>query len=90
MLISSSKLFSVFFKAVHHANPGAERKWIGSDWFISRELIWMFTNISARNKVSLWTYKSWYSPRFFISDSFQRIFAYLVSVSVMSSMFSLM
>ena len=36
-----------------------------------------FSNKSASNNVSLWTYKSWYSPRFFILKSFHTPFACL-------------
>ena len=53
-------LIGIFFKHACHANPG------GSIPYISTNLFLKFSNTSASRNVSHWTYKSWYSPRFFI------------------------
>ena len=64
--------FFFFFKAACHANPGAEKNSAGSSSYISRH---KFSNTSANNNVSLWIYKLWYAPKFFISKSSQTLFA---------------
>ena len=47
-----------------HVNPGVDKKQAGSSSFISIQLSQKFSNSSAGNNVSLWTYQSWYSPKF--------------------------
>ena len=64
--VNNSNSTLVFFKHACHANPGADKKWAGSSSYISMHLSLKFSNTSASNAVSDWTYKSWYSPKFFI------------------------
>ena len=54
-----------------HYNRGAERILIGSTTYIFLYLFLKFSNISTSNSISLWMYKSWYSPMFFIPNSSQ-------------------
>ena len=56
-------------------NPGAVRKLAWSNSYASRYTFWKFSNISGNNKVSLWTYKLWYSSKLFILKSLQTLFA---------------
>ena len=65
--VNNSYFTFVFFKYACHANPGADKKWAGSSSYISIQLSLNFSKTSASNNISHWTYKSWYSPRFFIS-----------------------
>ena len=52
--------------AACYANPGAVRKPAELSSYISRHVIWKFSNASADNNLSLWTYKSSYSPKHFM------------------------
>ena len=70
MSVINSKFSFVFFKqACHAANPGADMKWEGSSPYISIHVSLNFLKTSASNNVSVWTYKSWYSPRVFVSNT---------------------
>ena len=62
--VNNSNFTLVFFKAAFHVNPGADKKWAGSISYISMHLFLKFSNTSASNDVSDWTYRSWYSPKF--------------------------
>ena len=62
-----------FLKAACHANPGAERNYAWSSLYILRDIFVKFSNTSGNNNVSLWTYKSWSSAKFFISKSLQTL-----------------
>ena len=78
----------VFFKAVYHANPGAERKRAGSCLYFLRHIFPKLLNTSASNNVWLWTYKLWYYlTKYSFSKSLQTLLVYVYSVSVISSMF---
>ena len=72
--INNSYFISVFSNQACHANPVADRKWAGSS-YISIHLFLKFSNTSASNDLSLWTYKSWYLPRFFILNSLDTFWA---------------
>ena len=61
---------SVFFKHFCYANRGADKKWSRSSSYISIHLLQKLSNTSAIDNVSFWTYKSWYSTRFFVSKFF--------------------
>ena len=75
--VNNVHFISLIFRHGCHANPGADRKCTGSSLYVLIHLLWKFSNISASNKVSLWTCKSWWSPRFFNSKCFQTFFATL-------------
>ena len=55
-----------FFKAACYATSGDERSFTESGSFISRHIFLKFSNTSANNDVSLWTYKPWYYTKFLI------------------------
>ena len=46
-------LLLVFFKAVFHANPEAERHFAGSSLYILRHIFLKFSNTPANSNVSL-------------------------------------
>ena len=48
-----SNFILVLFTAAYHANPGAERKRVGSSSYFSRHIFWKFSNTSANNNKSL-------------------------------------
>ena len=58
-----------------HANAGAGRIFVGWSLYLLRYTFLKFSNTSANNNVLLWTYKSWYYPKFYISESLQTPFA---------------
>ena len=60
-----------FFKAAYYANPGVERKWARSRSYISRYIFWKLLNTPTSSNASLYTYKSWYSSNFFISNPYK-------------------
>ena len=62
-----------YLEAAFHANPGAKRKREGSSSYISRRIFQKFSNTSGNNNVSPWIYKSWYSPKFFISKTLETL-----------------
>ena len=66
----------VFFKAACNVYPGAEINFAGAISHISRHVFLKFSNTSPNNNGSLWTYKSWYFPKFFTSKSLQTLFAW--------------
>ena len=66
----SVKGSNLIFEAAWHDNPGAEKNFAGLSSYISRQIFLKFSNTLAYNNVSLWTYKSWCSPNFFISTLF--------------------
>ena len=72
--VKRSNFTLVFFKAAFHANPGAERNFAGSISYFLRHIFQKFSKTSANNNVSLWTYQSWYSSKFFIPKSLQTLF----------------
>ena len=49
----------------------------GSSLYILRHIFWKLSNTSAEINVSLWTYESWYSSKFFILNSLQNLFVCL-------------
>ena len=55
--VNNSNSTLVFFKHACHANPGADKKWAGSSSYISMHLSLKFSNTSASNNVSDWTYR---------------------------------
>ena len=59
----------MFFKAACHANPRAERNFAKSSSYILKHIFLKFSNSSANSNVLSWTWKSWFSPKFFISES---------------------
>ena len=73
--VNNSNFTLGFFKLVFHANPGALKKWAGSSSYFSMHLSLKFSNTSASSDVSDWTYKSWYSPKFFILNVFPTFWA---------------
>ena len=74
-----------------HANSVAERKCAGSSLYKSIYLYQKFSNASsAYNENLLWTYRSWYIPRFFIDNFFQILFKGLYSSTVISSLCKLL
>ena len=72
--IKRSHFTLVFFRAACHANPVTERNYAGLSSYISEHIFLKFLNTSANNKVSFWTYKSWYSPKSFISKFLETLF----------------
>ena len=74
MSVKRSNFTLGFFKAACHANPGTEINFVWSSSCISRHIFLKFSKTSAKNNVSLWTHKSWDSPKFFISKSLQTLF----------------
>ena len=64
------------------------RKRAGSSSYISRYIFQKLPNTSADNNASLWTYKSWYFPKNFISKYLQALFACVYSALVISSVFA--
>ena len=83
--LKRSNFTLVFFKAACHANPRAERNFAESSLCILIKIFLKFSNTSAKNSVLLWTYKSWYPPKFFISKSLQTLFGWAKFASVISS-----
>ena len=68
--------FDLFFlKTACYANQGAGKYFAGSSPHILKHIFLKFQTTSANNNVSLWTCKSRYSPKFFISKSLQTLFA---------------
>ena len=60
----------VCFTVACHANRGVERNFAGTSSYSFRHIFLKFSNTSANNNVLLWTYKSWYSPKFFFFFKF--------------------
>ena len=82
LFVNNSNFTPVFFKQACFANPGADKKWAGSSSYILIHLFLKFSNTSASNNVSLWTYESWYSSYFFISNSLNTFLSmYIVFIS---------
>ena len=69
IFVNSSNFTPAFSKQACYANPGADKKWAESSSYILIHLFLSFSNTSASNNVLLWTYRSWYLPRFFNSNS---------------------
>ena len=68
--VNDSNFTSVFFKAACHGNPGAERNFPGSKWKTFKHIFSLkFSKTSAKTNASFLRYKSWYSPKFFTSNS---------------------
>ena len=57
ILVNNSISTSLFLKQGCHTNPGADKNWAGSSSYISIHFFLKFSNTSASNNVSLWTYK---------------------------------
>ena len=55
--VNNSNSTVVFFKQSCHACPGADKKWAGSSSYLSMHLSLKFSNTSASNNVSDWTYR---------------------------------
>ena len=68
IFVNKSNSTFFFFNYACHANPGADKKGAGSSSYISVYLSLKFSKTLASNNVSDRTYKSWYSPRLFISN----------------------
>ena len=85
--VNWSNFILLFFKAAYHANSGAARKRAGSSSYISRHIFRKFSNTSANSNVLLWTYKSWYSPKFLFEKFYNNSFACTESALVISSIF---
>ena len=66
---SISNSTSIFLKDAFHANPGVERKYAGASLYILIQLLWKLMNTCPKNSLSLWTYTSWYLPRFIFHSS---------------------
>ena len=56
--VKRSSFTLVFFKVACYAIPGAERSFAGPSLYILRHIFLKFSNTSANNNVSPWTYKS--------------------------------
>ena len=79
--VKRSNFTLVFSKAAYHANPGAEENFAGSSSYILRHISLKFSYTSANNSLLLWTYKSWYSSKFFISDLSNCFSVHVICVS---------
>ena len=51
---------SAFFKAACHANPGHERNFIGSKWYIFKHIFLKFSKTPGKSNISLLRYRLWY------------------------------
>ena len=83
--VSRSNFTLVFFEATCHVNPGAEKNLTGSSSYVLRHIFQNVIHTWAKNSVSLWKYKSYYSSTFFTLTFLQNLLAYLQPVSVISS-----
>ena len=69
--VKRSNFTLVFFKTACYAKPGAVWKQAGLCSYISRQIFSKFSNTPANNNVSLWTNKSWYSPKFLFQNLYK-------------------
>ena len=69
--VRRSNFTLVFFKAACHTNPGVKRNFTVSSSYILGHMFLKFSNTSGNNSVSLWTNKSWYSPKFFFQNLYK-------------------
>ena len=60
--VERSSFTLIFLKAAYNTNPELEISFSGSCSYVLRHILIKFSNTLTNNNVSLWTYKSWYSP----------------------------
>lgn len=81
ILVNNSNSILVFFKYACHTNPGTDKYWARSSSYVSMYFfLQKFSDIFVSNNASLWTCKSWWSPRSFSSKSFQTFHVFVINI----------